>query len=112
MREVGFCRRHVARTHRHEPELIGTAREHMSHDVTLGYAGHPRWKRRSEKPAGLFRSSWNVGFRHRGNRSLRAADNYVPAALLSGDSPPRPPIVGIVRGDDKSDRGVDFAPDH
>src|SRR6266850_3122317 len=43
---------------------------------------------------------------------LRAADDYVPVALLSCDFAPRAPIVGIVRGDDKSDRGVDIAPDH
>src|SRR5260221_866315 len=49
---------------------------------------------------------------HRGNRPLRAADDNVPAALLPCDSAPRTSTVGIVRGDDKSDRGVDFAPDH
>src|SRR5262249_11523268 len=46
------------------------------------------------------------------NRSLRAADDYVPAALLPCDSASRASTVGIVRGDDKSDRGVDFAPNH
>src|SRR6266853_801830 len=49
---------------------------------------------------------------HRGNRPLRAADDNVPAALLPCDSASRASTVGIVRGDDKSDRGVDFAPDH
>src|SRR5262245_40807460 len=49
---------------------------------------------------------------HRGSRPLRAADDNVPAALLPCDSAPRTSTVGIVRGDDKSDRGVDFAPDH
>src|SRR5207249_3002573 len=49
---------------------------------------------------------------HRGNRSLRAADDHVPAALLPCDYASWTSTVGIVRGDDKSDRGVDFAPDH
>ena len=49
---------------------------------------------------------------HRGNRPLRAADDSVPAALLPCDSASRTSTVGIVRGDDKSDRGVDFAPDY
>src|SRR6266436_4029883 len=49
---------------------------------------------------------------HRGNRPLRAADDNVPAALLPCDSVSRTSTVGNVRGDDKSDRGVDFAPDH
>src|SRR3989442_2295177 len=49
---------------------------------------------------------------YRGNRPLRAADDNVLAALLPCDSASRTSIVGIVRGDDKSDRGVDFAPDH
>src|ERR1700757_1636314 len=49
---------------------------------------------------------------HRGNRSLRSADDYVSSALLPCDSASRAPTVGVVRGDDKSDRGVDFAPDH
>src|SRR5262249_21896990 len=49
---------------------------------------------------------------HRGNRPLRAADDNVPAALLPCDSASRASTMGIVRGDDKSDRGVDFAPDH
>src|SRR5262249_22896222 len=42
----------------------------------------------------------------------RAADDNVSAALLPCDSASRTSTVGIVRGDDKSDRGVDFAPDH
>src|SRR5207302_8914661 len=49
---------------------------------------------------------------YRGNRPLRAADDSVPAALLPCDSASRTSTVGNVRGDDKSDRGVDFAPDH
>src|SRR5262245_12452385 len=49
---------------------------------------------------------------HRGNRPLRAADDNVPAALLPCDSASPTSTVGIVRGDDKSDGGVDFAPDH
>src|SRR5262249_7578192 len=49
---------------------------------------------------------------YRGSRPLRAADDNVPAALLPCDSASRASTVGIVRGDDKSDRGVDFAPDH
>src|SRR5262249_927971 len=49
---------------------------------------------------------------HRGNRPLRAADDNVPAALLPCDSASWASTVGIVRGDDKSDRGVDFAPDY
>src|SRR5262245_54967180 len=49
---------------------------------------------------------------HRGNRPLRAADDNVPAALLPSDSASPTSTVGIVRGDDKSDGGVDFAPDH
>jgi len=49
---------------------------------------------------------------HRGNRPLRAADDYVPAALLPCDSASRAPTVAIVRGNDKSDRRMDFAPDH
>src|SRR5262245_6407711 len=49
---------------------------------------------------------------HRGNRPLRAADDNGPAALLPCDSASRASTVGIIRGDDKSDRGVDFAPDH
>ena len=44
--------------------------------------------------------------------TLRAADDSVPAALLPCDSASRTSTVGNVRGDDKSDRGVDFAPDH
>ena len=44
--------------------------------------------------------------------TLRAADDSVPAALLPCDSASRTSTVGSVRGDDKSDRGVDFAPDH
>src|SRR5258705_4325616 len=43
---------------------------------------------------------------------LFAADDNVPAALLPCDSASRTSTMGIVRGDDKSDRGVDFAPDH
>jgi Integrase core domain len=50
--------------------------------------------------------------RHRGHRSLRPADDYIPAALLPCDSAPRTPTVGIVRGDEKFDCGVDFAPNH
>src|SRR5262249_40746624 len=49
---------------------------------------------------------------YRGNRPLRAADDNVPAALLPCDAASRASTVGIVRGDDKSDRGVDFAPDY
>src|SRR5262249_28269291 len=49
---------------------------------------------------------------YRGSRPLRAADDNVPAALLPCDSASRASTVGIVRGDDKSDGGVDFAPDH
>src|SRR5262245_21571754 len=49
---------------------------------------------------------------HRGNRPLRAADDNIPAALLPCDSASRTSTVGIVRGDDKSDRGVDFASDN
>src|SRR5262249_38926610 len=49
---------------------------------------------------------------YRGNRPLRAADDNVPAALLPCDSASRTSTVGVVRGDDKSDRGVDFAPDY
>jgi hypothetical protein len=45
-------------------------------------------------------------------RPLRAGDDNVPAALLPCDSASRASTVGIPRGDDKSDRGVDFAPDH
>jgi hypothetical protein len=46
---------------------------------------------------------------HHDSRPLRAVDHNVPAALLPR-SASRASIVGIVRGDDKSARGVDFAP--
>jgi len=46
------------------------------------------------------------------NHVVRTADDNVPAALLPCDSTSRASTVVIVRGDDKSDRGVDFAPDH
>src|SRR5499427_6843837 len=49
---------------------------------------------------------------YRGSRPLHAADDNVPAALLPCDSASRTSTVGIIRGDDKSDRGVDFAPDY
>jgi hypothetical protein len=49
---------------------------------------------------------------HRGNRPLRPADDYVPAALLPCASASRTSTVGVVRGNDKSERGVDFAPNH
>jgi hypothetical protein len=43
---------------------------------------------------------------------IELIDDNVPAALLPCDSASRASTVGIVWGDDKSDRGVDFAPDH
>src|SRR5262245_65552223 len=58
------------------------------------------WRGRSRKPVG----------RPRISAELR--NDNVPAALLPCDSASRTSTVGIVRGDDKSDGGVDCALDH
>src|SRR5207248_2843624 len=79
---------------------------------TIAQSTVARYMYRGWLPSQGWRTFLTSCRRHRGNRPLRAADDNVPAALLPCDSASRASPVGIVRGDDKSDRGVDFAPNH
>src|SRR5262245_6307110 len=80
---------------------------------TVAQSTVARYMYRGWPPSQGWRTLFDQSCRwYRGNRPLRAADDNVPAALLPCDSASRTSTVGIVRGDDKSDRGVDFAPDH